>query len=103
MNPAPSLLEFERMRSLSRLLLPLGFLAGTAAILSAQPVSLPLEFRQNATAVNYQSIRGVPISDELNVPPGSDGRMPTTNQSGSVLLPTPYQFSGHVSFGAIPG
>src|SRR5262245_51632567 len=87
----------------SRLLLFLGLLFGTGASLFAQPVSLPLEFRQKATRFNFQSVRGVPISTVPNLPPGSDGRMPVLNQSGSVLLPTTNQFGGYLSFGAIPG
>jgi len=91
------------MSPLSRLSFSCALLLGTAATLLSQPVSLPLEFRQSATLFNFQSQRGVPISTVTNVPPGSDGRMPTVNESGSVLLPTTNQFSGYLSFGAIPG
>jgi hypothetical protein len=38
-----------------------------------------------------------------NVPPGSDGRMTTVNESGSALLPTTNQFRGLTTFGATPG
>src|SRR5262245_18659887 len=56
----------------------LGLLVGTTATLLSQPVSLPVEFRQVATQFNSQSQRGQPISTLTNVPPGSDGRMPTS-------------------------
>ena len=65
--------------------------------------SLPLEFRQTDILFNFQSQRGVPISTVSNVPPGSDGRMTTINESGSALLPTTNQFRGLTTFGATPG
>ncbi|HYG34299.1 MAG TPA: putative Ig domain-containing protein, partial [Clostridia bacterium] len=65
---------------------------------------LPLEIHQESTLYNYQSQLGVPISAVANVPPGSDGRMPTgMNESGSFNPPTPNQFSSLVSFGAVSG
>src|SRR5262245_35556827 len=85
--------------------LSLALLIGSAAtLLSQSTVILPVEFRQSATRFNFQSQRGVPISTVTNEPPGSDGRMSVTNESaGSSLLPTAFQFSGYVAFGAIPG
>ena len=91
------------MSLLFRSSLSVALLLGVPAALSAQPLSVPLEFRQSATLFNFQAQRGVPISTVTNDPPGSDGRMPTVNDSGSVLLPTTNQFVGYVSFGAIPG
>jgi len=91
------------MSLLFRSSLSVALLLVVPAALSAQPLSVPLEFRQSATLFNFQAQRGVPISTVTNDPPGSDGRMPTVNDSGSVLLPTTNQFVGYVSFGAIPG
>ncbi len=69
--------------------------------------SLPLrtiEFRQSDTPFNLQSQRGVPISSTNGIPPGSDGRMSTTNESyGSLNIPTTGQFSSLVPFGGLPG
>ena len=91
------------MNQAHRLFLSLVWLLGVASCALAQPVSLPLEIRQPDTLWNLQSQRGVPISTVSNVPPGSDGRMTTVNESGSSLLPTTNQFRGLISFGGIPG
>ncbi len=91
------------MRRRILLLFSIALLSGPKAGVQAQPVAVPLEFRQADTSFNLQSQRGVPISTVSNVPPGSDGRMTTINESGSALLPTTNQFRGFISFGAIPG
>lgn len=71
----------------------------------AMAQSLDLEIRQDSTRYNYQSQRGAPISSTVNQPPGSDGRAPTQAQQQSDNLtlnpPTPGQFQGLVSFGAL--
>ncbi len=76
-------------------------LFGAAAGALAQPLVVPLEFRQSEIPYNFQATRGVPISTVSNTPPGSDGRMPTVNESGSALLPTSNQFRSFVSFGGV--
>src|SRR5882724_5480560 len=91
------------MRPLFRSPLTVALLMGAGATLLAQPIPLPLAFRQTDPLFNLQSQRGVPISTVTNDPRGSDGRMPTDNDSGSVLLPTTNQFQGFISFGGIPG
>src|SRR5436190_10001518 len=90
-------------RRVCRFSLFLALLLCSASALLAQPLSLPLEFRQSAALFNYQSQGGVPLSTVSNVPPGSNGRMPTGNESGSALLPTINQFAGLISFGGLPG
>lgn len=74
-------------------------------ILAAQravaAVILPIEFKQLNTTYNLQSQRGVPISKVSGTPPGSDGRLPDGNESGSLLRPTTNQFQGFTTFGAI--
>ncbi len=69
-------------------------------LLSALPLvdalgqELPLVLNSTNTHYNFQSQRGVPISDTVNVPPGSDGRAPgvfpgplgTLNQFQSLLI-----------------
>lgn len=91
------------MRPLFRLPLTLVLLMGGVAPLLAQPLRLPLEFRQTDTLFNLQSQLGVPISTVTNDPPGSNGQMPASNASGSVLLPTTNQFQSFISFGGTPG
>jgi len=91
------------MNRLFRLLLCLGAVCGPIWVAVAQPLPLPLEFRMTGILFNYQALRGVPISTVSNVPPGSDGRMSTLNESGSALLPTTNQFHSMISFGAVPG
>jgi hypothetical protein len=91
------------MKSFFRVILAAGVLVGDTTAAWAQ-VTLPLEFHQDQTPYNLQSQQGVPISTITNVPPGSDGQMPTQNESyGSANLPTTNQFQGFVSFGAVPG
>src|SRR3954447_3901467 len=77
------------MNRLIRSFLTAACLLGAAAGALAQPLTLPLEFRQGDTRFNYQSQGGAPIG--------------TNNDSGSGLLPTTNQFSGFISFGGIPG
>jgi hypothetical protein len=91
------------MNWLTRSFLTAAVLFGAPAALLAQPLSLPLEFRQNEIPFNLHSQRGVPISTVSNVPPGSDGRMTTVNESGSALLPTVNQFQGMAMPGGTPG
>jgi hypothetical protein len=88
-------------RILQKLLVVAGVSAGLSGIRAAE--SVPLEFRQTEILFNFQSQRGVPISTVANVPPGSDGRMTTINESQSGILPTGSQFQGFTFFGAIPG
>ena len=74
---------------------------GPPALRAATVLATPLEFSQPNTPWNLQSVRGVPISAVTNVPPGSDGRMATNNESfGSVNPPTAYQFAGVGAFAA---
>jgi hypothetical protein len=68
---------------------------GSLASVLAQTYSLPLEIRQPDTLFNLQSARGVPLSTNLNDPPGSDGRLPPGGD------PTANQFQGMVAFGAL--
>ena len=91
------------MNRLFRLPIILATLLGAAAGALAQPLALPLEIRQPDTLWNFQAQRGVPISTVSNVPPGSDGRMTTINESGSAILPTTNQFRNFVAFGGVPG
>ena len=80
----------------------LGLLLVTAG--AEAQVALPLEFRQPQTTHNYSDQRGVPISQTAGTPPGSSGQQPTGNEStGIFVTPTPGQFRGFISFGAIPG
>ena len=89
------------MRSLIPAMMLL-LLAGAEA--SRASTVLPLEFRQDLTPYNFQCRRGVPITSTVNTNVGSDGRMPTTNETyDSSNLPTSNQFAGLLSFGAIPG
>lgn len=64
---------------------------------------LPLEIHQQLTPFNLQSRAGVPISSVPGTPPGSDGRMPLANDSGSPNQPTVGQFKSFISFGGAPG
>lgn len=70
--------------------LSLGWLLGGTALAQA----LPLEFMEFRSTPNYQSVRGVPISRVAGTPPGSDGRVPNSNEStGIYVAPTAGQFS----------
>ncbi|MCX7867397.1 MAG: hypothetical protein N2438_09765, partial [Limisphaera sp.] len=85
-----------------------------AALVAMAPVTLaghnpvpvlPLELRQDLFLVNFQSLRGVPLSQTNNVPPGSDGRAPTPDEQRNHGLPdsppTPGQFQTWIAFGAL--
>jgi hypothetical protein len=62
---------------------------------SAFSQTLPLELRQAATLYNVVSVRGAPISNTTNDPPGSDGRAPGP---GSGSVGTSNQFQHLLSF-----
>jgi len=63
-----------------------GLVAGMAsAVLRAQ--LLPYEFVDTRSTPNFQSTRGVPISRVVGTPPGSDGRVPFSNESSPVFVP----------------
>ena len=91
-----------RMQSLGLpgLLLASHLLAGTAGAQTAF-----LEMRETATLYNYGAVRGVPISSQVNVPPGSDGRAPTPGYQQSIGETTQAansnQFRSFVGFGAV--
>jgi hypothetical protein len=92
------------MNRLFRSYFCLALLLAVPAGVVAQPLALPLEFRQTEIPFNFQSQRGVPISTVAGSPPGSDGRMTTINESTNLpAIPTTNQFRGFTSFGAIPG
>ncbi|NDC78970.1 MAG: hypothetical protein EBZ67_14050, partial [Chitinophagia bacterium] len=78
-----------------------------AAIRTAAQLALPIEFRhvQNDDVwLNFQSRLGVPISTITNVPPGSNGKLPTTSAStGLTATASPNQFRSFLSFGAALG
>ncbi len=68
--------------------------AGTAQVIQFDQ-SAVLYSTNYQRGVNYRSIRGVPISNTANVPPGSDGREPIPNSAQT------NQFQGFVSYGAV--
>ena len=69
--------------------LSLGWLLGGTAL--AQ--TLPWELSEARGTPNYQSVRGVPISKVAGTPPGSDGRVPNSNEStGIYVAPTAGQY-----------
>ena len=71
---------------------------------SGQGLIFPLQIDPSATLWNYGSQRGVPISTTPGVPPGSDGRMPTTVEGNPLNPPaTANQFQGFIAFGGVPG
>ena len=82
--------------------LGLAMLAGLGAVV-AQP-ALPIEYRHldgDRAWLNYQSQGGVPISQEVDNPPGSNGDQPTGNESTGVFTPpTSGQFRGFLSSGS---
>ncbi len=86
--------------------LVLGLVLAVASA-AAQALKLPLEYRHllaDDTKLNYQSVSGVPISQTEGTPPGSNGLQPNGNESTGVFVtPTPGQFRGFLSLGAIPG
>ena len=55
--------------------------------------------------INWQSLRGVPLSPVEGVPRGSDGRGPVSNTPAFGLNgpPTPNQFAGFAAFGGLAG
>ena len=63
-------------------------------------ITPPLEIKQNDTFYNYQSVRGVPIGNDLD---GADGRLSSIidNVGASQNPPSENQFSAFISFGAI--
>jgi len=81
---------------------------------SASAQTPPLQLQQQDMLVNrdfqlgidWQSRAGVPLSSTNGIPPGSDGRAPTVSQQLTNGLttapPSPKQFQGFVSIGAIP-
>jgi len=85
----------------------LALAAGALPLPAAGQVALPIQYRRTEageTWINYQSRAGVPISTTQGVPPGSDGRQPTGNESTGVPTPpTGGQFRSLMSFGAVPG
>lgn len=91
-----------------RLPLFLALLVGSTLAASAQSVLLPLFFRQDLIGYNLQSVRGVPISTNVNPGIGSDGRMTNFNETidpggtRSTLLPTAKQYQSLVAFGGTP-
>jgi hypothetical protein len=70
-------------------------------------LALPIEYRHNVLEdawVNYLSRIGVPISQTVGNPAGSDGRQPGGNEStGTFTPPTSGQFSGFLALGGGPG
>lgn len=70
-------------------------------------VVLPIEFRaveDGQTWINYRAVGGMPISKTPGEPPGSNGLLPDGNESSDTdTPPTPGQFRGFMSFGAVPG
>lgn len=81
-------------------LLAMGWLLGGTALAQA----LPLEFGEAQSTPNYQSVRGVPISRVAGTPPGSDGRVPNSNEStGIYVAPTAGQFKSLSMLGGSSG
>ena len=66
-------------------------------------VAVPLELRMDQMWINWGSQRGVPISTVAGNPPGSDGRMPNSNDSGGAGLPrtNQFQFSSFMALGGV--
>ena len=80
--------------------LALGWLMGGTALAQA----LPWEFVEPRSTPNYQSFRGVPISQVAGTPPGSDGRVPNSNEStGLYVPPTAGQFRTMLMVGGSSG
>lgn len=83
----------------------IGLLLGATS--ARAQLALPIEYRhvsQGETWHNYQSGTGVPISQTVGNPAGSDGRQPNSNEStGTFTPPTAGQFRSFISFGAAPG
>ena len=60
-----------------------------------------VQFNQNPATYNLQSWQGVPISTNVNPSIGSNGKEPTTDNSGSGYSPTANQFAEMLSFGSV--
>ncbi|MEI6343185.1 MAG: hypothetical protein WCR07_14635, partial [Verrucomicrobiota bacterium] len=81
-------------------LLALGWLMG-GSLLAQMP---PFEIADSRGTPNYQSVRGVPISRVKGTPPGSDGRVPNSNEStGIYVTPTAGQFKSLSVVGGTSG
>ncbi len=80
---------------------------GSTSLLWAHTIKVPLEVNQDLTLVNFQSLRGVPLSSTNNTPVGSDGRVSTqVAQIADGLTanpPTQNQFQGMSFLGGIAG
>lgn len=81
----------------------LALLVGVLFTATAFGEALPLGLSQSETTWNYRSQRGVPISSIASTNTGSDGRLNSTNYSGSGLPATTNQFRGSIAFGASIG
>ena len=83
----------------------LAMLTGLGAAV-AQP-ALPIEYRHRdgeRNWLNYQAGDGVPISQEVGNPAGSNGEQPDGNESTGVFTPpTGGQFRGFLAVGGAPG
>ena len=60
-----------------------------------------VQITENATTINLQSERGVPISTTVNTSIGSDGMQPTVDSSGLGNTPTIHQFATFMNFGSV--
>lgn len=93
------------MKWLLAILVVLGVAPGSARL--AAQMALPLEFRhvhEERVWLNFQSRLGVPISTTTNVPPGSNGKLPTISEStGLPATATRNQFRSFLSFGGALG
>jgi hypothetical protein len=69
--------------------------------------ALLIEFRHthtNELGMNYQSLGGMPLSQTIGDPPGSNGNQPGGNESSGIFVPpSPGQFRNLLSLGGIPG
>ena len=86
------------MRTLRILLLVFGWF-GFSVSGNAQTASADL--KQDATRYNFQSIGGIPLSDTVNTPEGSDGRAPSPT-SGSIGTVNQFQGVAHIGGGVVP-
>lgn len=87
-----------------------GAICGVSDLQAQSTVPLPLEYKAELLGefkVNLQSAAGVPLSNTVGVPPGSNGLQPTTAEpSGDIVEPTFLQvprFSSMVSYGGLAG
>src|SRR5688572_8565194 len=82
-----------------RRLFPLAILVSACVGLASSSLAQTfVEVRQDSTMYNLQSTNGMPISDTVGVPPGSDGRAPGANPGP---LGTAKQFQGKLIFGGL--